>query len=256
MYRNDNENPPSSAAACQEPCTAEAAAPNRRWRWSTTMCRPRRSPKSRTPRTFARSQRGPQPSPVSPPDPSRLTGSDRRRARGVRRTRSPTADARGELGRRRGRLVRLSLADGRPIHRVHRRCLCSRASTPRWPRRSPDTSRRSTSKTIPSFMPAMSSLASTTATTNSPSTSARDKVATQQAAVERIGRQIVAQQANVEQAKAQLAVRTSCAHANDIRIRSSAGAGSKGIRQPAGARKGTRRPRPSGRRRRKRPRRR
>jgi membrane fusion protein, multidrug efflux system len=35
--------------------------------------------------------------------------------------------------------------------------------------------------------------------------SARDKVATQQAAVERIGRQIVAQQANVEQTKAQLA---------------------------------------------------
>ena len=68
--------------------------------------------------------------------------------------------------------------------------------------------------------------------------SARDKVATQQATVERIGRQIVAQQAAVEQAKAQLVSAQAGAGADAARTRPPAGAGRQGIRQPADARAG------------------
>ena len=87
--------------------------------------------------------------------------------------------------------------------------------------------------------------ASTTATIGWRSTSARDKVATQQATVDRIGRQIVAQQAAVDQAQG--AARLGAGRRR--RAPSSSSTASrrsrrKRIRQPAGARAGARQPRP------------
>ncbi len=66
-------------------------------------------------------------------------------------------------------------------------------------------------------------------------TSARDKVATQQATVERFEQQIVAQQAAVDQAKAQLASANAAQVAHASRVRSATGAGGQGVRQQADA---------------------
>ena len=81
---------------------------------------------------------------------------------------------------------------------------------------------------------------------------ARDKLATQQATVARIGKQIEAQHASVEQAKAQLASAQAVDDAHRVRIEAPAGIGGQAIRQPADARAGAVEPRPGGRRRAKR----
>ena len=89
--------------------------------------------------------------------------------------------------------------------------------------------------TMSKSAPAMSSPPSTTAITASLSMRAQGKVATQQATVERIGRQIVAQQATIAQARAQL-MSAQAGTKRRARIRSPAGAGAARVCEPADAR--------------------
>jgi len=66
---------------------------------------------------------------------------------------------------------------------------------------------------------AMSSRASTTVTTSSRPKTARDNIATQQATVDRIGKQVAAQQAAVDQAQAQLASAQAGATRNELELK-------------------------------------
>ena len=78
---------------------------------------------------------------------------------------------------------------------------------------------------------------------------ARDKIAAQQATIERIGKQIAAQQAAVDQAKAQLASAKAGATRADLELKRQQELADAADRQPADARAGAGQPR-SGRRRR------
>ena len=71
---------------------------------------------------------------------------------------------------------------------------------------------------------------------------ARDKVATQQATVGRIGQQITAQQTAVVQANAQLASAQAVETRTELELQAPAGLGGQGIRQPPGARAGAEQP--------------
>ena len=155
---------------------------------------------------------------------------------------------RGGARARRRRLVRLPLVHGRPLS----------SSPPTTPMSTP-TPRRS-----PPRFPAMSRAIAVADNAYVHAgdviariddgdyrlavDTARDKLATQQATVARIGKQIEAQKATVAQAEAQLASARAVETRNAVRIGASAGFGGKAVRQPADARTGAVQPRPGDRR--------
>ena len=152
------------------------------------------------------------------------------------------ADRRRAGAARRRRLVRTLLVGRRPLHRLDRRRLCRRqdrdarrqgaglCAVGRGRGQRPCARRRSHVRIDDGDY----QLAVQTA---------KDNIATEQATIDRIGKQIAAQAAAVDQAKAELASAQAGQTRAELELTAPAGARRQGLCQPPGARAGAGRPR-------------
>ena len=141
------------------------------------------------------------------------------------------------------------LLDRRPLPRFDRRRLCRRATPRRSPRRCPATSPPSRPTTTPRSCRRRRRHASTTATIASPSMPRAPTSQRRRRRIERIGKQITAQQAAVAQAKAQVASAQGECHPRRSGTEAPAAACPAAVFEPAEAGAGAVRPRPGARRR-------